>query len=191
MINNKIIPTLLCIFSFISLLTSTAVAAEIVYKDDNYSDDGYRSKNYRSPTPTETNFATVVDAQAIVKLLKENDQVVIVDVIPLAMDNTTFIQAKPHEGIINSIWLPNVGFGEIDKTTHNYLVDHLNLAMHKNSNTKFIFYCKTDCWMSWNAARRAASLGFKNIFWYKNGIEGWKSKNFATQLLHPQAFIRG
>ena len=189
MVNKIIMPTLLCLLGCISLLASGA--EEMVYKDDNYSNDGYRSKSYRSPTPTDTSFATVVDAQDIVKLLKENEHVVVIDVVPLEMNGATFIQAKDHEGIVNSIWLPNVGFGEIDRMTQNYLVDNLNIAMHKNNNTLFIFYCKIDCWMSWNAARRAASLGFKNIFWYKNGIEGWKNKNLATQLLHPQAFIRG
>lgn len=188
MVNKTVIPSILCLIACISMLASAA--EEVVYKDDNYSYDGYRSKNYRSPTPTETSFATVVDAEDILKLSKENENLVIVNVVPLDMDGSTFIQAKPHEGIVNSIWLPNVGYGQINEMTKNYLVENLNLAMNNNNDTVFVFYCKIDCWMSWNAARRASLLGFKNISWYKNGIETWKFYKLETELLYPEAFIK-
>jgi PQQ-dependent catabolism-associated CXXCW motif protein len=188
MFNKIIIPSLLFLITFISTLVSAN--ENIVYKGNNFSNDGYRSKIYRSPTPTQASFATIVDAEDILKLSKENKNLVIVNVVPLDMDGSTFIQAKPHEGIVNSIWLPNVGYGQIDEMTKNYLVENLNLAMNNNSDTVFIFYCKIDCWMSWNAARRASLLGFKNIFWYKNGIETWKYYKLKTELLHPEAFIK-
>jgi hypothetical protein len=31
------------------------------------------------------------------------------------------------------------------------------------------FYCLADCWMSWNAAKRALSLGYSNVAWYREG----------------------
>lgn len=179
-------PSILFLITFISLLVSAN--ENIVYKDNNFTNDGYRSKIYRSPTPTQTSFAKVVDSQDILKLKKESENLVIVNVDPLDMDGSTFIQAKPHDGIVNSIWLPNVGYGQIDEMTTRYLVKNLNLAMNNNSNTIFLFYCKIDCWMSWNAARRASSLGFKNILWYKNGIETWKFHKLETEFLHPKTF---
>jgi PQQ-dependent catabolism-associated CXXCW motif protein len=180
---------ILFLITFISLLISAN--ENIVYTDNNFTNDGYRSKIYRSPTPKQTSFAKIVDAKDILKRSKDNENLVIVNVVPLDMVGSTFIQAKPHEGIVNSIWLPNVGYGQIDKMTTTYLVENLNIAMNNNSNTVFVFYCNIDCWMSWNAARRASSLGFKNILWYKNGIENWKFHKLDTQLLHPKAFIKG
>jgi PQQ-dependent catabolism-associated CXXCW motif protein len=31
----------------------------------------------------------------------------------------------------------------------------------------------TDCWMSWNAARRAVALGYSAVNWYPLGADGW------------------
>jgi PQQ-dependent catabolism-associated CXXCW motif protein len=30
-----------------------------------------------------------------------------------------------------------------------------------------------DCWMSWNAAKRALELGHKAVVWYPEGTDGW------------------
>jgi len=45
-----------------------------------------------------------------------------------------------------------------------------------------IFYCaSTHCWMSYNAALRAVNLGYRNVMWYRGGIEAWSSAGFPTQ----------
>ncbi len=186
MFNKMIVSSLLLLMASISLLVGAN--ENMPYIDNNFSKEGYRSKNYRSPTPTETTFAEIVNAEEILKFSQQNESFVLVDVRPLTWDGSTFIQTKPHKGIPNSIWLPNVGFGIIDEKTMSYLVDSLNYATGNDNEIAIIFYCKVDCWMSWNAARRASSLGFKNIGWYKNGIEDWQRKNLGTQSLHPRRF---
>ncbi|MBX3635569.1 MAG: hypothetical protein KF683_09325 [Rubrivivax sp.] len=38
-----------------------------------------------------------------------------------------------------------------------------------------VFYCaSTQCWMSYNAALRAVRLGYRQVLWYRGGIEAWK-----------------
>ncbi len=38
-----------------------------------------------------------------------------------------------------------------------------------------VFYCRNDhCWMSYNAALRAIKLGYRQIYWYRGGIEAWQ-----------------
>jgi len=33
-------------------------------------------------------------------------------------------------------------------------------------------YCHRNCWLSWNAAKRAISYGYRNVFWFPDGMEG-------------------
>lgn len=38
-----------------------------------------------------------------------------------------------------------------------------------------VFYCQgTHCWMSYNAALRAIHMGYRQVFWYRGGIEAWQ-----------------
>ncbi len=39
----------------------------------------------------------------------------------------------------------------------------------------FVFYCLANCWMSWNAAKRAASWGYTRVYWYRDGTDGWEA----------------
>lgn len=44
-----------------------------------------------------------------------------------------------------------------------------------NKEIPLILYCQSNqCWMSYNAALRAINLGYKNVLWYRGGIEAWK-----------------
>ena len=37
-----------------------------------------------------------------------------------------------------------------------------------------VIYCLRDCWMSWNAAKRAMTMGYRNVVWYPDGTDGWE-----------------
>ena len=54
-----------------------------------------------------------------------------------------------------------------------------------------VFYCLADCWMSWNAARRAMTIGYTNVAWYPDGTDGWAAQNLRLEprvpLARPQA----
>ena len=41
-------------------------------------------------------------------------------------------------------------------------------------NRKIVFYCLKNCWMSWNAAKRAKTFGYTQVLWYPGGTEGWR-----------------
>ena len=48
-----------------------------------------------------------------------------------------------------------------------------------------VFYCLADCWMSWNAAKRAAAWGWRQVLWYRDGMDGWEAAGLPTEELHP------
>lgn len=51
-----------------------------------------------------------------------------------------------------------------------------------NKEIPLVLYCQsTQCWMSYNAALRAINMGFKNVLWYRGGIEAWKAGGQQVQ----------
>lgn len=44
-------------------------------------------------------------------------------------------------------------------------------------------------WKSYKAALEAISAGYKNVLWMREGLEGWKSKNYAVSV-GPEANLR-
>jgi rhodanese-related sulfurtransferase len=39
--------------------------------------------------------------------------------------------------------------------------------------------------MSWNAAKRAMTLGYTDVAWYRDGTDGWTAKGFPTEERQP------
>ena len=40
----------------------------------------------------------------------------------------------------------------------------------------------SDCWLSYNASLRAIAAGYKDVIWYRGGIDAWRGANLDTQL---------
>jgi rhodanese-related sulfurtransferase len=40
--------------------------------------------------------------------------------------------------------------------------------------------------MSWNAAKRALALGYKNVAWYPDGTDGWEAAGLPLQEAKPE-----
>jgi PQQ-dependent catabolism-associated CXXCW motif protein len=40
-------------------------------------------------------------------------------------------------------------------------------------------------WMSWNAAKRALMMGYRNVAWYPEGTEGWEAAGLPLQEAKP------
>jgi PQQ-dependent catabolism-associated CXXCW motif protein len=44
-----------------------------------------------------------------------------------------------------------------------------------NKQIPIVTYCQgPQCWMSYNAALRAIALGYRNVLWYRGGLEAWQ-----------------
>ena len=74
--------------------------------------------------------------------------------------------------IPGSVWLPDTGYGELAMETENYFRLGLERVTQNDGAKLLVFYCLRDCWMSWNAAKRALALGYKNVAWYPDGTDG-------------------
>ena len=61
------------------------------------------------------------------------------------------------------------GISELAMETENYFRLGLERITQSDGAKLLVFYCLRDCWMSWNAAKRALALGYKNVAWYPDG----------------------
>lgn len=59
---------------------------------------------------------------------------------------------------------------------------YLQQVTQGKAETPLVFYClSSHCWMSYNASLRAINLGYRNVLWYRGGIEAWKAAGQQTQ----------
>jgi len=54
-----------------------------------------------------------------------------------------------------------------------YFRKNLERVTAGDRNRPLVFYCFVDCWMSWNAAKRALEFGYVRVIWYPDGTDGW------------------
>jgi PQQ-dependent catabolism-associated CXXCW motif protein len=138
---------------------------------------GYRTEDYRAPVPATLAGARVVDTTQAAALWRDNTAI-FVDVMPRAprpanLPPGTIWRDRPRLNIPGSIWLVDTGYGELAPSTEAYLRTALATLTGGDRDKAILLYCLRDCWMSWNAAKRAISWGYDNVIWFPDGTEGW------------------
>jgi PQQ-dependent catabolism-associated CXXCW motif protein len=152
--------------------------------------DGYRLEDYRAPTPAALRGAAAIGTQEAEKLWRSRIASFI-DVLPRPprprnLPEGTLWHDKPRANIPDSIWLPDTGYGELAPSMADYFSKSLDKATGGDRARLIVIYCLADCWMSWNAAKRALSLGYRNVAWYRDGTDGWVAAGLPLQDATPE-----
>jgi PQQ-dependent catabolism-associated CXXCW motif protein len=152
--------------------------------------DEYRADNYRAPVPATLKGARVLTTAEAETIWRAGSGVFI-DVLPRPpkpqnLPEGTVWREKPRLNIPGSIWLPDTGYGKLAAATEDYLRRGLERALGGDRNKLLVIYCQTDCWMSWNAAKRALSYGYANVAWYPEGTDGWERADLPMAESHPE-----
>ena len=147
--------------------------------------EDYRMDHYRAPVPATLAGAEVVDDQRAHQLWSDG-KTAFIDVLPRApkpegLPAGTVWREKPRRSIPGAIWLPNVGYGAIHADTHAYFKAGLQAATDGDLEHPVLIFCLADCWMSWNAAKRAMEYGYTRVYWYPEGTDGWEFEDFPTE----------
>lgn len=150
---------------------------------------GYRMEDYKAPVPKTLQGARVVSTQEAAALW-EKKQAAFFDVMPRTpkpdkLPAGTIWKDKVRRHIPGSVWLPNVGYGALSKETEDYFRSGLAAHTGGDGARMILFYCMTDCWMSWNAAKRAVEWGYSAVVWYPSGADGWGSDNLPLVEAKP------
>ncbi len=150
---------------------------------------GYRMSNYKAPTPA------TLDGVPALSVAQAHDlwarkAAVFVDVLPQPpkpanLAPGTLWRDKPRFDIPGSIWLPDTGYGALAPITEDYFRHGLSQATGGDKGRPLVIYCLRNCWMSWNAAKRAKTLGYTHVLWYSDGTEGWSEAGYALKEQKP------
>ncbi|MBM9484973.1 PQQ-dependent catabolism-associated CXXCW motif protein [Pseudomonas sp. ICBG1301] len=153
-----------------------------------FSADGMRISLYRSPTPEQVNGATTLDTPALQALLTQTPPPVLIDVYRRPWLQGRFIEDQPHANLPGSHWLANTGDGDLTPEWQGYFVRHLYRYTAGDLTRALVFYCRSDCWLSWNAVKRAADLGYTSVYWYRDGLDAWEAANLPVATAQPEPF---
>ncbi len=149
--------------------------------------EDYHGEPYRGEVPLTLEGAEVVSNEEALELWEQG--VGFVDVLPHApkpdLPEGTIWNEKKHFSIPGAIWLPNVGYEKIAKVTSEYFTEGLQKISKDDNTAPLVIFCQAECWMSWNAAKRAMEYGYENIYWYPEGVTGWEEMLEDAEEIRP------
>lgn len=154
-----------------------------------FDPEGYRIAELLAPVPETCPGTETVDTERVQALLANGDAVA-VDVLPAPprpadLDPGALWLPPPRHNIPGSVWLPNVGYGRLSSDLERYLAHSLQRISAGDKGRKLIVYCRADCWMSWNVAKRVAALGYTRVYWYPDGTTGWEAAGLPLAPSRP------
>lgn len=153
--------------------------------------DGFWKGPVNDPVPNTIRGGKVIHARALAALLKHTGAVVVdVSNAPRRPENlppsTTWLPL-PHRAIPGAIWIPGAGLGEPPPPLDQYFRERLAKATGNDMAKPLVLYCHARCWLSWNGAKRAILYGYRNVYWFPDGIEGWRKARLPTAVIEPEA----
>jgi PQQ-dependent catabolism-associated CXXCW motif protein len=151
----------------------------------------YRMADYRSPVPATLRGAIVLTTE-LARSDWEKHDAVFIDVLPqpprpVGLPAATIWRPKPRNDIPGSLWLPDTGYGALAPGMEGYFERGLQQATGGKRDRLIVFYCLANCWMSWNAAKRALALGYTSVAWYPEGTDGWAADGLPLEARTPVA----
>jgi PQQ-dependent catabolism-associated CXXCW motif protein len=149
----------------------------------------YRLDHYRAPTP-----ATVLGRQGLTtaeaERLWRSGGAAFVDVLPAphrpeGLAAGAVWAPRPRRSIPGSTWLPEVGRGELAPAVAGWFAARLEQITAHDRSAPLVFFCLADCWMSWNATRRALEWGYRGAQWYPGGTDDWEQAGLPLAQVAP------
>jgi PQQ-dependent catabolism-associated CXXCW motif protein len=148
----------------------------------------YRLENYRSPVPETLKGAKVIGLKEAERLWR-NKAAIFVDVLPRPpkpkLPEGTVYRPKPHDTIPGAIWLADVGYGALTPEMEDYFQRNLQNLTGGDKAKPVVIFCLSNCWMSWNAGKRAVSWGYSNILWFPDGADRWSEAGLPLNRIEP------
>ncbi|HUB63444.1 MAG TPA: rhodanese-like domain-containing protein [Methylocella sp.] len=140
--------------------------------------------------PAALSGARVLHAPELAVLLAQG-QAVLIDAAaaPRRPDNLApeaIWKPVPHRDIAGSIWLPDLGAGQLTPDQDSFYRARLMALTANDLDRAIVFYCHPQCWASWNAAKRAIGYGYRRVAWYPDGAEGWQDAGHKLVAAAPE-----
>lgn len=155
----------------LAMFTAQPAAAEVP------EPAGYRGPPYNAPVPATLRGAAVIDTGEALRLHREG--VPFIDVYPrtarpAGLPDGTLWREPVHPSIPGAIWLPGAGYDRLSDAEAAAFAAGLAAATGGDKARPVVVFCRADCWMGWNAAKRAVEMGYTATHWFPDGTDGWE-----------------
>ena len=153
-----------------------------------------RMERYRGPTPSCVPNGKTVTTKDLQKLIEEKSPLLI-DVLSVLRrpESTDFdgdwLPNNERLSLPSAVWLPNVGYGMPDNDIKQWFGQTLSQLSKQDESKPIVFFCIADCWMSWNAVQHASNLGYDQLYWYKDGTDGWSEADLPLVPVDPLPLV--
>lgn len=176
-----------------TILASGFLSAQQLADYDVDPSTGYRMGRYRAPVPVDIPGGVTLDNIAAMNRYASND-LLFIDVYPpkgLGPDPLAghWVTNEIRETIPGATWLPEVGRGFLQPDALDYFTRNLARLTDEKLDTPIAFFCTSDCWQSWNAARRAITMGYSAVHWYPLGSDGWQESGEPLSVVQAVNFL--
>ena len=130
------------------------------------------TQQLHGPTPTAIPGGKVIGTRALAQLLRN----------PQAKALLFHAYGAPQH-LPNAIPAgPAAQGGSFDDQVQREFGQFLQKTVGDDNARPLVFYCQgVQCWMSYNAALRAIRMGYRNVLWYRGGIEAWAQAGLPVQ----------
>ncbi|MGG7564952.1 PQQ-dependent catabolism-associated CXXCW motif protein [Rhodovulum sp. DZ06] len=155
-----------------------------------HAETGFRIARQRAPTPA--------DIPAPARRVGAAEARALIDAGAVAVDvygafsprydelDGTWRERETRFSIPGATWLPEVGRGTLTPEIARWFEGALARLTGGDRGRALVVFCVADCWMSWNAARRAAeSFGYTDVAWFRLGTDGWLDAGWALAPVPP------
>lgn len=137
----------------------------------------YRGPPYKAPVPATLAGAEVIGAERAVELHRQG--VPFVDSLPRSrrpegLPEGTIWREPVHDTIPGAVWLWDTGYQRLSEAERARLEDGLERVTGGDKAAPFVIFCRADCWMSWNAGKRAVAMGYRRVIWFPGGTDHWQ-----------------
>lgn len=177
---------LLCA-AFASLPISAQTSAPV--PDTSFDSDGYRAERYRAPVDRLPSPARPIPLSTALHMHQRN-RAMFIDVAPVESGHRdpatgVWTLSQAHVSIPGAAWHPETGRTHPDPVLWHALVKSTRDAARRRPGRPIVVFCRSDCWMGWNAARRLARGGVHTVYWLAEGIDGWHEAGRALVGVQP------
>jgi PQQ-dependent catabolism-associated CXXCW motif protein len=124
-----------------------------------------RTRDYHAPTPRQIPGAKVVTTGELKAMRERQPAPFLIDVLGGGV----------HRTIAGAFWMIGAGAGDMSREEEKRFAASMAGFAGGDKNRPIVFFCvDAECWLSYNAALRAAKLGYTNVMWYRGGIAAWR-----------------
>ena len=170
MITNSILSA---VFTIATSLGGTAMGAEFASESKDFGISEMKNPKgapYSSATPMTVPGGKTVTTDELKAMLAGDSKPIIID----ALGSSVMIESA--QGLGSGIGEQRM-FGK-DREMFPKALEKLTGG---DREKPIVFYCRSSsCWHSYNATLHAVAAGYKNVLWYRGGIDAWEASGGRT-----------